>query len=103
MGVTPNLELSIERLVLHGLTPAQGHLLREAVEQELTRILAEEGIPPGLAAGGHLARLPGGSFDVPPGAKPAAVAAQVARSIYGGMGGGAAPTPGGKAAAPGGR
>lgn len=90
MGVRPNLELSIDRLILHGLEGADGHGLREAIEAELTRLLAEEGVPPSLAEGGHVARLPGGKFDVAPGAKPAAIAAQVARAVYGGMGGGAA-------------
>ncbi|HEX2095733.1 MAG TPA: hypothetical protein VHG28_25265 [Longimicrobiaceae bacterium] len=88
MGVRPNVELSIERLILHGLDPTDGHGLRAAVEAELVRLIAEEGLPPRFAAGGEVARLPGGVFEVPAGAKPAEVAAQVARAVYSGMGGG---------------
>ncbi|HEX7239473.1 MAG TPA: hypothetical protein VF263_04330 [Longimicrobiaceae bacterium] len=97
MTARPNVELTIQRLVLHGMEPAAGHGLRAAIEAELTRLIVEEGLPPSLAGGGEIPRLPGGTFDVPAGAKPAAVAAQVARSIYGGMGSagaGAAGAPG---------
>ena len=51
-----NIHVHIERLVLDGLpvAPGRGDLVREAVEAELTRLLAEGGLVPGLTSGGAL-------------------------------------------------
>ena len=56
--------------------------LREA---ELARLLAEQGAPPGLANGGTVSALDGGSFDVAPDARPHQIGAQVAQAVYGGL------------------
>ncbi len=80
-----NIELHIEELVLHGFATVDRHRIGAAVEQELARLLMEQGVPLGLAAGGALARLDGGSFTVAPVAKPDQIGTQVAGAIYGGF------------------
>lgn len=81
----PNIELHIEELVLHGFAPGDRHEIGAAVERELTRLFAEQGVPVSLANGGEIARLNGGAFSVTRGSKPEVIGAQVAQSVYGGM------------------
>ena len=82
---TPNIELHIEELVLHGFTPGDRYSIGAAVERELTRLFGEQGIPPSLMSGGEIARLNGGSFTVAHGSKAEVIGTQVAQSVYGGM------------------
>lgn len=80
------IELHIEELVLHGFPPTDRHALGDAVEHELARLLAEQGLPHWLASGGGLARVDGGKFDVAPGAQPDGIGAQVAQAVFRGLG-----------------
>ena len=66
------IHVHIERLVLDGLPVAlaEGHLVREAVEAELTRLLAEGVWSPGLTSGGTWSSISGGSIIVGGGARP---------------------------------
>lgn len=81
----PNIELHIEELLLHGFAPGDRYLIGEAVQRELTRLFAEQGVPPLLANGRGIAYLNGGSFHVASGSKAEAIGTQVAQSVYGGM------------------
>lgn len=84
--VTPhNIELNIEELVLHGFLPGDRRHIGLAVEQELTRLFTERGLPPGLSSGGAVPSLDGGSFNMAPGAKPDAVGQQIAQTVYTGF------------------
>jgi hypothetical protein len=49
-----NIELRIEELVLRDLPYDQRHRVAAALEQALTRLLAERGVPPGYREGGPL-------------------------------------------------
>jgi hypothetical protein len=82
------IELHVEELVLEGqgFRPADRHHIGGGVERELARLLAERGLPPGLAQGAGLSRIDGGSFAVQPGARPEAMGRQVAAAVYGGLG-----------------
>jgi len=80
-----NIELNIEELVLHGFTPGDRHRIGEAVERELTRLLADRGVPQSLAQGGEVASVDGGAFEVAPGSRAEVVGAQVAKAVYGGL------------------
>jgi len=80
-----NVRLHIEELVLDGFPPGDRYRIAAAVEVELTRLLTERGVPPGLASGGAVPSLDGGSFGVAPEARPDRIGAQVAQSVYGGM------------------
>jgi hypothetical protein len=75
-----NIELNIEELVLHGFSPGDRHHIGEAVEQELTRLLADQGVPQSLERSGVIANMDGGAFEVAPGSR-----AQVAKAVYGGL------------------
>ena len=42
------IELHIEELVLHGFAPADRYRIGDTVQRELTRLLAEQGMPASL-------------------------------------------------------
>jgi len=84
--MTKNIELHIEELVLRGFAPGDRYRIGEAVEHELTRLLADRGVPQSLADGGEIASVDGGAFEVAPGARAEVVGAQVAKAVYGGLG-----------------
>jgi hypothetical protein len=87
MAMNPcEVELHIEELVLRGFAGGDRHQIRAVVQQELARLLSEQGIPPSLMEGRSIARLDGGSFEVAADAPPEVIGAQIARSIYGGFG-----------------
>lgn len=75
------IELHIEELVLHGFAPGDRQRIGAAVAQELARLLATGP----LTRHESVDRVEAGTFRVPRGAKPAAVGAQIAGAIYGGL------------------
>ncbi len=81
-----NINLHIERLVLEGLPIAQGAgpLVQQAVEAELSRLLAD-GVSPRLLGGGALPHSPAGAIQLTKNISPAAIGRQIARSVYGGI------------------
>jgi len=84
--MTPkSIELHIEELVLRGFSPGDRYRIGEAVEQELSRLLADRGVPQSLVQGGEIASVDGGAFEVAPGARAEVVGAQVAKAVYGGL------------------
>jgi hypothetical protein len=82
-----NLELTIERLILPDLPPLQRRRVVAAIEAELGRLWAEQGIPPGLDAGASIT-LNASSVQAAARARPDQIGAQVAQSIYHGLAGG---------------
>jgi len=80
-----NIELNIEELVLHDFSPGDRHRIGEAMEQELTRLLADRGVPQSLERGGEVAHVDGGAFEVAQGSRAQVVGAQVAKAAYGGL------------------
>jgi len=81
----PNIELHIAELVLHGFPPGDRHRIAEAMQQELTRLLTEQGLPPSLQQAGEVPRLDGGAFIAQRHASPRSVGNQVAHAVYGGL------------------
>ena len=79
------LRLNLDRLVVHGMAPAHAKALGPLVQAELQRLVAAGGVPAQLARGGRIPPLSG--VHAAPGAAPEAVAAQVAKAVYGAMGG----------------
>jgi hypothetical protein len=79
------VELHIGELVLDGFPPLDRAQLGVVVQQELTRLFAERGVPAGLANGGEAASLDGGEFHVAPGSNAQAIGAQIAQVVYGGL------------------
>ena len=64
-----NIELNIEELVLHGFSLGDRHHIGEAVERELTRLLADRGVPQSLERGWEVANMDGGAFEVAQGSR----------------------------------
>ena len=81
MTPRPAINLHIEELVLHGFAFGDRHRIGSAVEQELTRLLAEQP----LTRHESVERVDAGVFHVSLGAKPAAVGAQIAGAVHGGL------------------
>ena len=86
-GAWRTVALAIEELALHGFAPGDRYPIGEAVERELARLFAEQGVPVALTRSGEIARLDGGAFTVAPGAGAETVGAQVARAVYRSLGG----------------
>lgn len=84
----PNIHLQIERLILDGLPieRTQGALVQAAVEAELVRLLTENGLGAELAAGGAVPRVRASAIQLAAGSSPAEVGAQIAHSVYHGIG-----------------
>ncbi len=83
------IEVRIDRLILEGLplSAAQGALVQRAVEQELARLLMEGGLAESWHAGGASPSVQGGAITLAPGGSPAQMGAQIAQSVYSGLGG----------------
>jgi hypothetical protein len=75
-----NIDLQIEELILHDLPYDQRHRVAAAIEQALTRLLAESGAPDGWA--GREPVTPG-PITVNPRLSAEVIGMQVANSIYG--------------------
>lgn len=84
----PRIRLHVDSVVLDGidLAPRERGRFRAALEGELGRLLAEDGVHPAIAGGGAYPRLRAAA-PVDASASAAALGRQVARSVYGGMGG----------------
>jgi hypothetical protein len=79
------IDLHIDRLILSGFASIDREQLVVAVEQELSRLLAEDGTPAGWSVSGFAAHLDGGSFALTPDMSAESIGTQVARAIYGGI------------------
>lgn len=76
------LELHIEELVLHGFSPRDRLSIGDAMQQEILRLITEQGLP-GISTGPiSLARLDVGSFQVAPGMKARAIGVQLAQHLH---------------------
>ena len=80
-----SIELHIEELVLQGMPAGDRQRIGAVVQRELTRMLAERGMPPAVASGAEIESLSGQSFELARGASPDAIGVQVARAVYGGI------------------
>ncbi len=81
------VELHVGELVLTGFRPEDRHRIGAALQGELERLLADGGVPPGLADGAEAATLRAAPADLPRDAHPALVGARLARSVYRALGG----------------
>ncbi len=81
----PKIELQIGELILHGIPAAQRRDIATAIEQELTQLLGERGLPPQLAQGGSVPHVGVDDIRVTADAKAGDVGAQIARGIYGSL------------------
>jgi hypothetical protein len=84
-----NINVSIERLILEGISlpHSQRPLIQAAVEAELARLLAADGLAHHLMEGGTLPAIPGGSIQLASNGNPGTLGQQIAQAVYGGIGG----------------
>jgi hypothetical protein len=85
--VRRRVELHIDKLVLHGLSPAARRRIGPALEAELNRLVDVHGLPGALAEAGRVLRLPGASCTVAAGARGERIGAQVAGTLHRRFGG----------------
>lgn len=81
----PKLEIQIKELKLRGITPGKRGRVRQALERELNRIVAEEGIPRSVVFGQSVAPRARTRIEVKPGMRADDVGAQIAREVYRGL------------------
>jgi hypothetical protein len=83
-----NINLHIERLVLDGLPVErnQGPHVQAAVEAELTRLLAQNGMGTDLQIGGAVPQLETNAMRLSTGNSPTQMGRQIAQSVYSGIG-----------------
>ncbi|MGZ3460213.1 MAG: hypothetical protein ACXU86_17125 [Archangium sp.] len=86
MGMTPDLHLAIDTLVLADGLVLHPEAFREALAAHLTRLFAEQGLE-GLAAGPEL-RLESASLELPPGLDTESAAALAATQLHAHLTGG---------------
>jgi len=79
-----NIVVHIERLVLDGVPVAQSERakLLTAIEVELGRLLAADGLAPALLEGGAVARIPEGTIQLTSDGDPNKLGQQIARAVH---------------------
>ena len=83
-----NINVHIDRLILDGI-PLSNHrwlVLQAAVEGELARLLAADGLAPSLLAGGAVPRVSAGAIQLTNQGDPTDLGQQIAQVVYGGIG-----------------
>lgn len=83
-----NINLHIERLVLDGipLESGQGPWLQAAVEAELARLLANDGLNDALQSGGAFYNVRTAGIQPASDGGPTQLGEQIAWAVYGGIG-----------------
>jgi hypothetical protein len=79
---TSSLEIHIEELVLHGFGAGERFRVGDALERELARLLARQGLSASAVRSASIERLDGGEFSVAPGAGARTIGTQVAQKVY---------------------
>lgn len=87
MKAPASVELRIERLVLAGVPPGDRYRVAAAVENELARLLAAQGVPPAdLNPAVTERRIDAGSIYIDHGMRAVQVGSQIAQAIHGCLG-----------------
>ena len=85
-GARPRVDLHIEELVLHGFAPGDRYRIAEAVQRELTVLLAQPEATRGrFQRTAKLDRLDTGAMTIPDGASTSAIGARIAGAVYRGL------------------
>jgi len=80
--MSPPIEVHIEELVLRGFAASDRLRIGLAIEQELSRLIAQRGIHGLLVAPTAVDRVDAGSFQLAVGANPQTVGRNVAQRVY---------------------
>ncbi|WP_287910068.1 hypothetical protein [Chloroflexus sp.] len=79
------IEIEIAEIALIGFGGIDRERVRAALVAELSRLLAEEGIPAGLSSAGTIETLDSGAFRLAPGMRPERIGQQIALALYRGI------------------
>jgi hypothetical protein len=86
MALKPKaIELHIEELVLDGFAPGDRLSIGDAVERELSRLIAENGPAEFQGRPMTLERMDAGAFKAASDARPQAIGGEVASAVYRGL------------------
>lgn len=77
-----HIDLHIETLLLRNLPYGQRYRIAAAIEKELMRLFAVDGLPPTLAHGGNIPQITIDSLPVTGNARPSAIGTQIAQRMY---------------------
>jgi len=83
---TYNVELHIDEIVLHGFVHRDRYAIQEAIQSELTRLIAENGVPLSSLRENDTARLDAGTVTMHKEMPPDVIGRQVAQAVYRGLG-----------------
>lgn len=76
------IRIEIDELVLHGFNYHDHERISAAIEEELARLIRENGLPRGMNVAKEVPLIDAGSFNLSDRTNPKSIGAQVARSIY---------------------
>lgn len=76
------IDFQIEELLLRDVPYSQRASIAAAVEEELTRLVTEHGLPPELAAGGIIPHIGLDYIPITAQTKPAIIGTQIAQQVY---------------------
>jgi len=79
------IQLRINKLVLPETMADDPNGIGGALERELARLLADQGLPSGLETSHHLGQVNGGTLETGPEAAPESAGANIAKAIYGSL------------------
>jgi hypothetical protein len=83
MGVKPmQVEIHIEELVLHGVDVHDRHAVAEALQRELSTLVAGEGVGTLLASPERFERWRPSSITLEPGMRPERLGASLAQTLH---------------------
>lgn len=80
-----NIELNIEKMVLHGFKPGDRNRIGHAVERELGRLFSEQGVPSSVSRAREIAGINGGTINVKQNSRAEVIGTRIAQSLYGGF------------------
>ena len=80
------IELMIDQLIFHGFGRMNRRQLGSAVQQELSRLIREQGLPSALNQTRTIGNLNAGEFRTGKSVDPGNIGIQAAQKIYRGMG-----------------
>ena len=76
------INIRIANLVLQGFDYHDHKRINFALEQELTTLIRENGLPSGLSEGAEISQIDAPSFNIPADSNPKIIGSEVARSMY---------------------
>lgn len=80
-----SVELHVDELVLHGFAPGDGWRIGDAVQQELSRLMTNQGLPWSHGGPVNIEHLDAGSFVAGPAMKTGSIGLQVAEKLHRGL------------------